>query len=813
MGGRFISVGVAVGVAFLAAAAARGDEAVSPADPRPVERTLFNGIELPAEWPPRSEALSDEPRRPPYLAAPPEVVPIDVGRQLFVDDFLISATTLERTFHRPEYFAGNPVLEPDRPWESRLEGGAEKSDGPFTAPFSDGVWYDPQDRIFKMWYAASYKGGMTCYATSRDGIHWEKPALGVAPADRDSTPEASPSNIVLVRSRDSSTVWLDPQPNDPGERFKLAMTDKDGTPFTLFRSPDGIHWTKVADGPKIGDRSTFFYNPFRRRWVFSLRGYAPDLGRCRRYWETDDFFAFKADASPRVRPVLWTAADRDDRQRDDLQAKPELYNLDCVAYESLIVGLFTILQGDYSKAKTLPTEAAWQLRDAGRPKQNVVCAGFSRDGFHWDRPDRRPFMPVSEQAGDWNWGNVQSTAPGFLIVDDQLWFYVSGRAGRSHPGCGSHDAGATTGLAKLRRDGFASMDAADRAGELTTRPVRFRGRHLFVNLDAPEGELRVEVLDRDGRPIPGLDLARCRPLTGDSTRSAVTWDGAADLAQVAGQPVRFRFRLTRGRLYSFWVTTDPAGASFGHLAGGGPAFGGFTDVPPAEDAGGWQSLFDGQSLAGWHASAKSDHSAASRNTSAGRWVVDDGAIIGSQDIPGNGGIILTDREFGDFEVVVEMNNDFGPDSGLFLRSTEDGKAYQAMIDYHAGGNLMGIYGEGLGGRPLVCNFVFGDAVTKIDLRAIGDPVVPFPILPEAWPAFWRHGEWNELRARIVGGAEPTITTWINGVKISEWTETEPRHPPRGRIALQVHGGGSAAGYAGKFVRYRGIKVREIPAAK
>jgi hypothetical protein len=239
----------------------------------------------------------------------------------------------------------------------------------------------------------------------------------------------------------------------------------------------------------------------------------------------------------------------------------------------------------------------------------------------------------------------------------------------------------------------------------------------------------------------------------------------------------------------------------------------FVTASAAAQEAGWESLFDGKSLAGWHVSAKTGHSRASRNMSGGRWVVEDGAVVGSQDIPGNGGIVLTDREFGDFEVVVEMQNDFGPDSGLFLRSTEDGKAYQAMIDYHAGGNLMGIYGEGLGGKPHIRNYNFEDVVTKINLEAIGDPAVPFPVLPEAWPAFWRHGEWNELRARIVGGGKPAITTWINGVKISEWTETEARHPPRGRIALQIHGGGSPADYAGKFVRYRGMRVRELPAGK
>ena len=234
----------------------------------------------------------------------------------------------------------------------------------------------------------------------------------------------------------------------------------------------------------------------------------------------------------------------------------------------------------------------------------------------------------------------------------------------------------------------------------------------------------------------------------------------------------------------------------------------FAMAAPADEAG-WIALFDGRSLDGWHVSTKTGHSRASHNTSGGRWVVEDGAIVGSQDTPGNGGIVLTDREFGDFEVVVEMQNDFGPDSGLFLRSTEDGKAYQAMIDYHGGGNLMGIYGEGLGGKPHIRNYSFKSAVTEIDVKPTGDPRVPFTILADAWPAFWRHGQWNELRARIVGGQTPTITTWINGVKISEWTETEPRHPARGRIALQVHGGGAAADYAGKLVRYRGVRVKEF----
>lgn len=233
------------------------------------------------------------------------------------------------------------------------------------------------------------------------------------------------------------------------------------------------------------------------------------------------------------------------------------------------------------------------------------------------------------------------------------------------------------------------------------------------------------------------------------------------------------------------------------------------DQSTTDQIGQWVSLFDGETLRGWHVSPLTGHSAASENKSGGRWVVEDGAIVGSQDQPGNGGIILTDAEFADFEVIVEMKNDFGPDSGLFLRSTEDGRAYQALIDYHADGTLMGLFGEGLDGKPDLRNFYFEDHPSKINLKTYGNPEIAFPVLPDSWPTFWRHGEWNELRARIAGGELPQITTWINGVKISEWTETEARHPWKGHIGLQVHGGGDPKDYDGKFVRYRGIRVKRL----
>ncbi|MBI5395403.1 MAG: glycosyl hydrolase family 32 [Verrucomicrobia bacterium] len=518
--------------------------------------TLYNGIQLPAEWPPRAADFPNDPVTPPYLTSPPAVIPIDVGRQLFVDDFLIESTTLKRTFHPAEYHAANPILKPDQPWES-------SGRGPAVMPFSDGVWFDAKEKLFKMWYYAGHGGGLTCYATSKDGIRWEKPKLNVVPD----------SNIVLKGARDSGTVWLDHGATDPQQRFKMALYA--GGMFSLFRSPDGIHWTKAGDGSKTGDRSSFFYNPFRERWVFSIRS-GSKRGRSRHYWETTDFFSFTPQVSEKKEPVVWVASDNADWKRDDLLTQPQLYNLDCVAYESVMVGLFSIWRGDYRGAKQTPK--AIELGQLGRPKQNSICVGFSRDGFHWDRPDRRPFCPVSEKMGDWNWGNVQSAGGGCLVVGDKLYFYVSGRAGKSFPGCNYNDAGASTGLAILRRDGFASMDAGEQEAALTTRPVRFCGKHLVVNADAKAGELCVEVLDCDGNVIKPFSRQNCTPLRADKTLQAVKWKGASDLSKLAGQPVRFRFHLRNGSLYAFWVSPDASGASHGYVAAGGPGFTSPTDT-------------------------------------------------------------------------------------------------------------------------------------------------------------------------------------------------------------------------------------------
>lgn len=112
---------------------------------------------------------------------------------------------------------------------------------------------------------------------------------------------------------------------------------------------------------------------------------------------------------------------------------------------------------------------------------------------------------------------------------------------------------------------------------MLTRPVRFSGRHLFVNVDAPQGALRAEALDAAGAVVPGFSAEDCVAVSGDTTKARISWKGKADLAELCGKDLRFRFVLEKGTLYSFWVSRSPEGASNGYLAGGGPGYAGLVD--------------------------------------------------------------------------------------------------------------------------------------------------------------------------------------------------------------------------------------------
>lgn len=186
--------------------------------------------------------------------------------------------------------------------------------------------------------------------------------------------------------------------------------------------------------------------------------------------------------------------------------------------------------------------------------------GYSRDGYSWLREDMNPFLAVDENPAAWNNANLQSAVGSPIIVNDKLYFYLSGRKLVN----GSEIV--TTGLATLRRDGFASMSGI---GELQTEPLRFAGKYLFVNADV-KGDMLVEIQDRNGKAIEGFTKNDCVKVTGDNTRHAVMWKGNKTLESLDKTTIRIKFYLNDGDLYAFWISDANTGESRGYTAGGGP---------------------------------------------------------------------------------------------------------------------------------------------------------------------------------------------------------------------------------------------------
>lgn len=210
---------------------------------------------------------------------------------------------------------------------------------------------------------------------------------------------------------------------------------------------------------------------------------------------------------------------------------------------------------------------------------------------------------------------------------------------------------------------------------------------------------------------------------------------------------------------------------------------GYSQISPnatatATDEEGFTPLFDGETLEGWQQSTAE----MPESQLGGKWVAEDGAIVGDQDPPGHGGFLITTDTYRDYVLKMETQLDYPVDSGIFLRMGEDGKSHQVTLDYRPDGNIGDIY------LPWTQGMVEEN--------------------PEGEQHF-NEGEWNDVEVRIEG--EPAhIQFWVNGEKVTDYqhtAETTEGVPEEGYIALQVHPGESYQ--AGNKVRFRNIRIKPL----
>jgi len=198
--------------------------------------------------------------------------PIEIGsrRELFVDDYLIDRLDgARRVLHHPT--PQEVVLEHDAPWEGSGSG--------YHSIFRDG---DRYRMYYKAWQLTVEDGKLkqphalyACYAESPDGIHWEKPELGLFEFDG-----SKKNNIVLAPGRYGQVgadpghiaVFKDDNPDSPPEaRYKAIVRSRSPNGLLAFGSPDGLHWKPLADRAVItqgafDSQNLAFWDPVRKEY-------------------------------------------------------------------------------------------------------------------------------------------------------------------------------------------------------------------------------------------------------------------------------------------------------------------------------------------------------------------------------------------------------------------------------------------------------------------------------------------------------------------------------------------------------------------
>ena len=457
---------------------------------------------------------------------------------LFVDDVWVERMEgVWRVLNRPRKVPENPVIEPDRPWEGYL----------ILQPGT--VIYDEEDRLFKMWYNTfatrqrPYVEEYLCYAVSRDGIHWEKPELGLVEFQG-----STANNIMLKWSAWTHSLIKDEGDPDPARRYKLAYwhtQDRARSGVWVAFSADGVRWNDYPDNPVVpswatGDTFSVMRDPDSSQyWLYhkTTRGPVRRVSRL----VSDDFIHW-ADSRQVLEPDEWDQPDT------------EFYGLSAFPYGGQYLGLLWVYH-TYT-----------QFMD--------VQLASSRDGVSWERSvNRRRFihlLPDGNYTGDTFDSGMIYPASAPVVKDDQLWIYYSGFTVVHNAPSEDHDG--QIGLVTLRKDAFVSLDATSE-GYVVTPPVRFEGSSLRVNSEPlggggegealhsrlftnnPEarGYVRIEIQDARGRPIPGYEADSCEPLRGDALYEEVSWNGNASLEALRGRTVRLKFVLSYARLHSFQV--------------------------------------------------------------------------------------------------------------------------------------------------------------------------------------------------------------------------------------------------------------------
>lgn len=455
---------------------------------------------------------------------------VGAGRELFVDNYRIEELAdVDRVVH-PGVTDERPLIVADKPWEK-------------TVYYTSAV--RPAPNLFQLFYTCYNDQAPfyhTCLAESRDFVHWTKPVVGLVEYKG-----SKENNIVYAGG--GSVAYNPDAPADSRYRMLTYKSGSNPPVYIGFSSSDGRRWTPVAGGNGLlpgGDVIAVTYDQLTRRYIATYK----DRLFTSRTPGTYDRSAFVSTSTDFVSWTPGVLAVTGDVADDGWAAtyggvEGQIYGMPVVRYENQYLGIpWHFLLTDFAKGQ-------YKTAADGPVIPGIVA---TRDLLRWDRSSRGALIEPG-RPGAWNDGALY-TGNFFHVTDREVALLYGGfntwHGGMIAGGPSREVQNASIGRAVWRRDGFVSLTngalpGLGDPGAITTKPLEPSAYRLHVNADL-EGELRVEVLDAAGVPIPGYSSY---PIRGDKLSEQVRWRGGS-LDALAGQQIKLRFHLTGGDLYSFW---------------------------------------------------------------------------------------------------------------------------------------------------------------------------------------------------------------------------------------------------------------------
>jgi hypothetical protein len=471
---------------------------------------------------------------------------------LLIDRHLVDKMdNVEFRFHHP-----NPLPLPKSPLR-----------GAYATVIKDGDLFRAYYRGDDLGYTgprnySGHPGEITCYAESRDGHEWTFPRLGLFAVNgtRD-------NNAIMVGPSPFShnfSPFLDTRPGvDANERFK-ALAGHPGFERKVkadglhsFVSADGIHWKKTGEQPVIpydmswshafDSQNVSFWSEAEQLYVCYFRVYATYLGAVR---TTSSVPLSLPDKSREVGHV------------DELRSIARSTSPDFGKWSTPVL-MNPNLPGEHLyTSQTHPYFRAPHIYIA--LPSRYVAGRVSSEKTH-AMLGSTDILFMSTRAGSPVFDRLFTEAfisPG---LDPERWKSRANYVALNVVPTGDAEMSIYHSLSghryTLRTDGFISVRAGAKQGELVTKPVIFDGNKLIVNYStSAAGSLRVEMQEPDGTPIPLFSLEKCELAVGDTVDGHISWQGNPDSGAWAGKPVRLRFVMTECDLYSFRFRPKPTSA-------------------------------------------------------------------------------------------------------------------------------------------------------------------------------------------------------------------------------------------------------------